>query len=207
MKFKIKPIEIKEKVITIETFIDPEEESQEFFGEISKGYESLIGEFKENDNKKLFDFIYKSTETLLGYSTPAGHREFSFGQCFKATREEVTTETITPEIKSDYAFTETEVYNREIQTQLKKELKISDIDPFEFNVSFDGKQEYDVFKFYKKSGHAHKVYGVVHRKNKELTTKMLAVIVDHNLCFGFRLGESRNINDSFSYQEIIIHTD
>ena len=207
MKFEIKPIEIKEKVIIVESFIDPDEYIPEEFKEIAKEYESEIKEFKKIESEKLFDHLYNNNKTVIVYHTPNSQLEHELNLCFNITNEEVVIETITPEIKSGFAFEKVEVYNHEIVKQLKKELIIANINSFDFNVSFDEKQRYDVFKFFIKNGHAHTVYGIVHRKNKGLTIGMLALLADDNLCFGYRLGDSRNINDDFGYQEIIIHTD
>ena len=160
MKFEIKPIKIKEKVIIVESFIDPDEYIPEEFKEIAKEYESEIKEFKKIESEKLFDHLYNNNETVIVYHTPNSQLEHELNLCFNITNEEVVIETITPEIKSGFAFEKVEVYNHEIVKQLKKELIIANINPFDFNVSFDEKQRYDVFKFFIKNGHAHTVYGI-----------------------------------------------
>ena len=209
MKFEIKPIEIKEEMIIIDSFIDTDEYIPEEFEEDAKEYDGEIKEFKKNESEKLFDYLYNHNKTTVVNFTPHSQIEYEHEVqlSFKIETKEVVIETITPEIKSAYAFKDIKVYNYEILKQLKKELEIAEIDPFKFNVSFDEKQKFDVFVFYKKNGYAHKVYGIVHRKNKGLTNSMLALLADDNLCFGFRLGDSGDINENFKYQEIIIQTD
>ena len=214
MKFEIKPIDIKEKVITIETFIDPEEVIPEDFKDTVKECDFDTKEFTKNNIEELFDFLYEKNETLLAYHTPNNQIEHTFKLCFNVKSEEIVKETITPEIISSYAFqNDLKVYNHEILKQLKKELKIAKINPLEYNISFNEKQKYDVYVYRVESSHATCTYAVIHRKSKGLTLSMLALLCDDNLCFGFRRGTNigypckNDFGENFSYQEIIIQTD
>ena len=205
MKFKIKPIEIKERYITV----NPEvvEEYEDIFKSDAEGFETSYKTFKESEANKLFDFLYANSPVDLTAFDHTGERGTRVNTQFTFDVEEKTIKTITPKIITGFAGKDEKNYNGEILKQLRSSLKIKEVNPFELNISFDENQKFDIFVFYVKTGHAHKVHGIVHRKSKELNNDMLALLADWNLCFGFRLGNSRDINDDFKYQEIIIHTD
>ena len=124
MKFEIKPIEIKEEMIIIDSFIDTDEYIPEEFEENAKEYDGKIKEFKKNESEKLFDYLYNHNKTTVVNFTPHSQIEHEVQLSFKIETKEVVIETITPEIKSAYAFKDIKVYNYEILKQLKKELEI-----------------------------------------------------------------------------------
>ena len=205
MKFEIKPIEIKERYITV----NPEvvEEYEDIFKSDAEGFETSYETFKESEANKLFDFLYANSPVELTAFDHTGERGTRVNTQFTFDVEEKTIKTITPKIITEFAGKDEENYNGEILKQLRSSLKIKEVNPFELNVSFDENQKFDIFVFCRENRPASKTYGIVHRKSKELNNDMLALLADWNLCFGFRLGNSRDINDDFKYQEIIIHTD
>ena len=205
MKFEIKAIEIKERIITA----NPEiiEDYDELFKSDAEAFEMNCEVFKESESNKLFDFLYNNSPVHLTAFDHTGERSERVNAQYTFEVKEKIVKTITPNVVSSFAGKNVENYNSEILKQLKSSLKIATINPFDYNISFDENQKFDVFVFYIKNGHAHKVYGIVHRKSKELSNDLLALLADWNLCFGFRSGNSSDINDNFKYQEIIIHTD
>ncbi len=205
MKFEIKPIEIKERSITVSAEII--DEYNDVFKSQAQAFEEDHPVFKESEADKLFDYLYENTPVELIAFIHTGETGDRVDAQYKFSVEEKVINTITPKIITGFAGKDEENYNGEILKQLRSSLKIKEVDPFELNVSFDEKQKYDVFIFCRENRPASKTYGIVHRKSKELTNSMLALLADWNLCFGFRLGNSRDINDDFKYQEIIIHTD
>ena len=200
MKFEIKPINIKERTITVTAEVN---EYSDDFKEQVKDFMEDTPTFKESEAIKLFNHLYENSPVdLVGFNHLGEYGERQ-NTTFSFETDEIITETLTPIVAQGIG----ENYNNEVLKQLNTRLKIATIDPTEYNVILDKKQKYDVFVSLKSTGYAHKVYKVFHRKSLELTNGMLALLCDYNLCFGFRTGSSIDLGAEYRCTEITIQTD
>ena len=200
MKFEIKPINIKERTITVTAEVN---EYSDDFKEQVKDFMEDTPTFKESEAIKLFNHLYENSPVdLVGFNHLGEYGERQ-NTTFSFETDEIITETLTPIVAQGIG----ENYNNEVLKQLNTRLKIATIDPTEYNVILDKKQKYDVFVSLKSTGYAHKVYKVFHRKSLELTHGMLALLCDYNLCFGFRTGSSIDLGAEYRCTEITIQTD
>ena len=200
MKFEIKPINIKERTITVTAEVN---EYSDDFKEQVKDFMEDTPTFKESEAIKLFNHLYENSPVdLVGFNHLGEYGERQ-NTTFSFETDEIITETLTPIVAQGIG----ENYNNEVLKQLNTRLKIATIDPTEYNVILDKEQKYDVFVSFKSTGYAHKVYKVFHRKSLELTNGMLALLCDYNLCFGFRTGSSIDLGAEYRCTEITIQTD
>ena len=200
MKFEIKPINIKERTITVTAGVN---EYSDDFKEQVKDFMEDTPTFKESEAIKLFNHLYENSPVdLVGFNHLGEYGERQ-NTTFSFETDEIITETLTPIVAQGIG----ENYNNEVLKQLNTRLKIATIDPTEYNVILDKEQKYDVFVSFKSTGYAHKVYKVFHRKSLELTNGMLALLCDYNLCFGFRTGSSIDLGAEYRCTEITIQTD
>lgn len=200
MKFEIKPINIKERTITVTAEV---KEYSDDFKEQVKDFMEDTPTFKESEAIKLFNHLYENSPVdLVGFNHLGEYGERQ-NTTFSFETDEIITETLTPIVAQGIG----ENYNNEVLKQLNTRLKIATIDPTEYNVILDKEQKYDVFVSFKSTGYAHKVYKVFHRKSLELTNGMLALLCDYNLCFGFRTGSSIDLGAEYRCTEITIQTD
>ena len=200
MKFEIKPINIKERTITVTAEVN---EYSDDFKEQVKDFMEDTPTFKESEAIKLFNHLYENSPVdLVGFNHLGEYGERQ-NTTFSFETDEIITETLTPIVAQGIG----ENYNNEVLKQLNTRLKIATIDPTEYNVILDKEQKYDVFVSLKSTGYAHKVYKVFHRKSLELTNGMLALLCDYNLCFGFRTGSSIDLGAEYRCTEITIQTD
>ena len=200
MKFEIKPINIKERTITVTAEVN---EYSDDFKEQVKDFMEDTPTFKESEAIKLFNHLYENSPVdLVGFNHLGEYGERP-NTTFSFETGEIITETLTPIVAQGIGKN----YNNEILKQLNTRLKIATIDPTEYNVILDKEQKYDVFVSFKSTGYAHKVYKVFHRKSLELTNGMLALLCDYNLCFGFRTGSSIDLGAEYRCTEITIQTD
>ena len=200
MKFEIKPINIKERTITVTAEVN---EYSDDFKEQVKDFMEDTPTFKESEAIKLFNHLYENSPVdLVGFNHLGEYGERP-NTTFSFETDEIITETLTPIVAQGIG----ENYNNEVLKQLNTRLKIATIDPTEYNVILDKEQKYDVFVSFESTGYAHKVYKVFHRKSLELTNGMLALLCDYNLCFGFRTGSSIDLGAEYRCTEITIQTD
>ena len=200
MKFEIKPINIKERTITVTAEVN---EYSDDFKEQVKDFMEDTPTFKESEAIKLFNYLYENSPVdLVGFNHLGEYGERP-NTTFSFETGEIITETLTPIVAQGIGKN----YNNEILKQLNTRLKIATIDPTEYNVILDKEQKYDVFVSFKSTGYAHKVYKVFHRKSLELTNGMLALLCDYNLCFGFMTGSSIDLGAEYRCTEITIQTD
>lgn len=200
MKFEIKPINIKERTITVTAEVN---EYSDDFKEQVKDFMEDTPTFKESEAIKLFNHLYENSPVdLVGFNHLGEYGERQ-NTTFSFETDEIITETLTPIVAQGIGKN----YNNEVLKQLNTRLKIATIDPTEYNVILDKEQKYDVFVSFKSTGYAHKVYKVFHRKSLELTNGMLALLCDYNLCFGFRTGSSIDLGAEYRCTEITIQTD
>ena len=200
MKFEIKPINIKERTITVTAEVN---EYSDDFKEQVKDFMEDTPTFKESEAIKLFNHLYENSPVdLVGFNHLGEYGERQ-NTTFSFETDEIITETLTSTVAQGIG----ENYNNEVLKQLNTRLKIATIDPTEYNVILDKEQKYDVFVSFKSTGYAHKVYKVFHRKSLELTNGMLALLCDYNLCFGFRTGSSIDLGAEYRCTEITIQTD
>ena len=217
MKFEIKPINIKERTITVTAEVN---EYSDDFKEQVKDFMEDTPTFKESEAIKLFNHLYENSPVdLVGFNHLGEYGERQ-NTTFSFETDEIITETLTPIVAQGIGKN----YNNEVLKQLNTRLKIATIDPTEYNVILDKEQKYDVFvslynvildkeqKYdvfvsFKSTGYAHKVYKVFHRTSLEWTNGMLALLCDYNLCFGFRTGSSIDLGAEYRCTEITIQTD